>query len=50
MPLVKGDEGEVTEGKGLKILTPKKLLTRFPVLLEQIKSNPLKKRNKIENK
>ena len=32
-----GDE-EVKEGKGLKILTPNKLLTRLPVLLAQIKA------------
>ena len=32
MPPLKGDE-EVKEGKGLKILTPNKLLTRLPVLL-----------------
>ena len=37
---------EVKEGKGLKILTPNKLLTRLPILLAQIKagnnSNKLK--------
>ena len=37
---------EVEEGKGLKILTPNKLLTRLPILLAQIKagnnSNKLK--------
>ena len=37
MPPLKGDEEEVREGKGLKILTPKKLLTRLPILLAQIK-------------
>ena len=37
MPLLEGDEG-VTEGKGLKILTPNKLLTRLPILLAQIKA------------
>ena len=31
MPL-EGDEEKVKEGKGLKLLTPKKLLTRLPVL------------------
>ena len=35
---LQGDEEEVKEGKGLKILTPKKLLTRFPILLEQAKA------------
>ena len=29
MPPLDGDEEEVKEGKGLKILTPKKLLTRL---------------------
>ena len=37
MPPLEGDEEEVREGKGLKILTPKKLLTRLPILLAQIK-------------
>ena len=42
-------EGDEKEGKGLKILTPSKLLTKLPILLAQIKagnnSNKLKKRN-----
>ena len=33
-----GDEEEVNEGKGLKILTRNKLLTRLPILLAQIKA------------
>ena len=37
MPLLEGDE-EVKEGKGLKILTPNKFLTRLSILLVQIKS------------
>ena len=37
MPSLEGDE-EVKEGKGLKILTPNKLLTRLPILLAQIKA------------
>ena len=40
---------EVKEGKGLKILTPNKLLTRLPILLAEIKAGnnfyKLKKRN-----
>ena len=32
MPL-EGDEEEVKEGKGLKMLTQNKLLTRLPILL-----------------
>ena len=31
--LERDEEEEVKEGKGLKILTPKKLLTRIPILL-----------------
>ena len=38
MPPLKGDEEEVKEGKGLKILTPDKLLTKLPTLLAQIKA------------
>ena len=33
MTPLEGDEKKVKEGKGLKILTPKKLLTRLPILL-----------------
>ena len=42
-------EEEVEEGDGLKILTPNKLLTRFPVLLAQIKAgnNSYKVKNEI---
>ena len=36
LPL-EGDE-KLKEGKGLEILTSNKLLTRFPVLLTQIKA------------
>ena len=38
MLLLKGDEDEVKKGKRLKILTQNKLLTRFLVLLAQIKA------------
>ena len=37
MPQLEGDE-EVKEGKGLKFLIPKKLLTRFPITLVQTKA------------
>ena len=37
MPAQEGDEEELKEGKGLKNLTPNKLLTRILVLLSQIK-------------
>ena len=47
MPPLEGDEEEVKEGKGLKILTPNKLLTRLPILLTQIRAgnNPYKLKN-----
>ena len=49
MPPSEGDEEKVKEGKGLKILTPNKLLTKLPILLAQIKAgnNSNKLRNKI---
>ena len=50
MLLPEGKEEEVKEkGKGLKMLTPNKVLTRLPVLLAQIKAgnNSYKLRNEI---
>ena len=46
---LEGGEEEVKKEKGLKILTPKKLLTRLPILLAQIKAgkNSYKLKNKI---
>ena len=38
MSPLEGDEKEVRERKGIKILTPNKLLTRLPALLAQIKA------------
>ena len=38
MLLLEGDEEEVKERKGLKILIPNKLLTRLPILLAKIKA------------
>ena len=38
MPPLEGDEEEVKEGKGLRTLTPNKLLTQLPILLAQIKA------------
>ena len=51
MPPLEDDEEEVKEGKVLKILTPKKVLTRLPILLAQIKSgnNSYKFKNEIRN-
>ena len=48
MSPLEGDE-EVKEGKGLKILTPNKLLTRLPILLAQIiaGNNSYKIKNEI---
>ena len=47
MPLLEGDEEEVREGKGIKILTPSKLLTRLTILLAQIKAG--NNSNKLKN-
>ena len=49
MPPLEGDEEEVKEGKGLKILTPKKLLITLPTLLAQIKAenNSHKLKNEV---
>ena len=46
MPPLEGDE-EVKEGKGLKIFTGNKLLTRLPILLAQIKAG--NNSNKLKN-
>ena len=50
-PLKEGDKEVVKEEKSLKILTPKKLLAKLPVLLAQIKAgnNPYKHINIIIN-
>ena len=49
MPPLEGDKKEVKEGKGLEILTPKKILTRLQILLVQIKdgNNSYKLKNEI---
>ena len=49
MPPLEGDEEEVQQEKGLKILTSNKLLTRLPILLAQIKAgnNSYKLKNEI---
>ena len=49
IPPLEDDKEEVREGKGLKILTPNKLLTRLPILLLQIKagSNSYELKNEI---
>ena len=38
MQQLEGDEEEVEEGKGIKILTPNELLTRLLILLVKIKA------------
>ena len=38
MSPLEGDEEEAKAGKGLKILTPNKLLTKLPVSSAQIKA------------
>ena len=47
-PPLEGDE-EIKGGKGLKMLTPNKLLTRLPILTAQIKagSNSCKLKNEM---
>ena len=47
MPELEDDE-EVNERKGLKTLTPNKLLTRFPVLLAKTKAGNNSFKLKIE--
>ena len=49
MPPLEGDEEEVKEGKGLKVLTPNKLLTRLSILLAHIKAgkNSYKLKNEV---
>ena len=46
---LEGDKEEVKERTGLKILTQKKLLSRLPILLAQIKAgnNSYKLKNEI---
>ena len=44
MSPLEGDEEEVKKGKGLKMLTPNKLLTSLPILFAKMKAgNNLKK-------
>ena len=47
MPPLKADE-EIKEGKGLKILTPNKYLSRLQILLAQIKAGNNLRKLKIE--
>ena len=49
MPPLEGEEEEVKEGKGLRIVTPNKLLTKRSILLAVIKTgkNSCKLKNKI---
>ena len=49
MLALEGDEGEVKEGTGLKILIPNKLLTKLPISLAQTKAgnNSYKLKNEI---
>ena len=51
-PPLEGDEEEVKEEKGIKILTPNKLLTIPPVVLAQIRAgnNSYKLENEIKIK
>ena len=47
IPPLEGEEEEVKEEKGLKILNLNKLLTRLPILVEQIKAG--NNSNKLKN-
>ena len=49
IPPIEADEEEVKEGRRMKILAPRKLLTRPPILLAQIKAgnNSYKLKNEI---
>ena len=49
IPAEQVKEGKVKERKGLKVLTPNRLLTRLPILLAQIKdgNNSYKLKNEI---
>ena len=49
MPRLEVDKEEVKQGKGLEILTPNNLLTRFLILLARIKAgnNSYKLKNEI---
>ena len=46
LPPLEGDE-EVKEGKGLKTLSPNKLLTKLPIILAQVKAG--NNSNKLKN-
>ena len=52
MTALEGDKEKVKEGKGLKILSPNKLLTTLPILLAQLKARNIsyKVKNKIRQK
>ena len=50
IPLTEGYKEEVKEEKGLKMLTPNKLLTRLPILLAQINSRINSKKFKNETR
>ena len=49
MPLSKTEKSTEQKGQGVKILTPKQLITRLPILLAQLKagSNSEKRKNEI---
>ena len=45
---LEGDEHKIKEGKGLKVLTTNKLLSRLPILLMQIKAGKISYKLKNE--
>ena len=48
-PLVSEEVAQRQQGQGLKILTPKQMITRLPILLDQLKAgnNSQKFKNEI---
>ena len=49
MPLLETEESAEQQGQGLKIFTPKQMITRLPILLAQLKAgnNSEKVKNEI---
>ena len=49
MTALEGDKEKVKEGKGLKILSPNKLLTTLPILLAQLKAGNISHKKKTKS-
>ena len=48
MPLLKTEKSTEQEGRGVKILTPKQLITRLPILLAQLKAGNISEKLKMK--